>query len=171
MSLFDPNQLLETRHTDEIDTKFHLVPECECMGQVADVRLREGQSERVSVTWANLDIVWDVVDENIKSKMNMSRVQVTQQMFLDLVTNGSGEIAMPVQINWSTNRNMPLKRVMDATGVKRTNFALNDLKMQTAWLKIEHEVDSKGATNADGTPVKYARVTRTAPLSAAKAGK
>src|SRR5215472_5692587 len=165
MSLFDPQGLLETRHVDEIDTSYHLCPEGTYPAQIADVRAREGQSEKVAVTWANLDVVWDITDANVKAVMNMDRVQVTQQMFLDLVQDGNGGIALPVRIDWGTNRNMPLKRIMEATGAKKTNFSLNELKFQTAAVKVEHEPDRQGATNADGTPVKYARVTRVAPLS------
>lgn len=165
MSLFDANSLLEQRHVPEIDTKYHLVPAGEYPGQIADMRLREGQSDKVAVTWCNLDVIWDIIDDNIKAQLNMNRVQVTQQIsFVDLATNGSGEIVTPVQLDWSTNKNVRLKRLIDATGVRKSNFALVDLKHQTAWLKVDHEPDRQGATNADGTPALYARVTRVAPM-------
>lgn len=166
MSVFDTNSLLEQVYEGEIDTTFHLCPKGEYMAQITDLALREGTSEKVAVTWANLDVVWEILDDNVKKHMNMNKVNVRQQMFMDLVTNGSGEIAQPVQINWEVNRNMTLKRIMEATGASRTRFALNNLKFQTAWIEVDHEADRDGARNADGSPVMYARVKRVAPASA-----
>ena len=167
MSLFDTSSLLEQTYDEEIDTNFYLCPPGEYQAQITELRLREGQSQKVKVTWTNLDIVWDILDENLKVNMNMQKVQVTQQLFWFLKLDQNGDIALPARPDWSVNRNMPLKRVMRAVGFgdKVTDFSLAKLKYQTAYVRVEHELDRDGAVNADGSSVKYARVTRVSPLS------
>jgi len=165
MSMFDDDTFLGTKHSEEIDTKFYLCPEGDYLGQCIELRARDGVSDKVPVTWANLDLIWEIKDDNVKTQLNMDKVVVAQQMFVDLILDSNGAIALPVRPDWGMNKNRDLKRAIDATGVKKTNFSINDLKFQTAWLKIKHEVDKKGATNADGTPVKYVRVAGVAPVN------
>ena len=157
--------MLEQEYEQEIDTKFYMCPEGEYPLQCTDVRLREATSDKVKVVWCNIDLVWEVLDDNVKRTLNMDKLTVTQQLMADLVLDSNGDIAVPVRLDWGTNKNSRLKNVLVATGLQKSNFSLNKLKFQSVLGKVKHEADRQGATNADGTPVAYARVVSVAPLS------
>jgi hypothetical protein len=142
-----------------------MCPEGDYPAQITELRLREGRSEKVPVTWANLDLQWQINDDDVQKQLNMDKVIVTQQIMADLVLDNNGNIATPVRFDWGINKNRVLKNVMEATGIKKTNFALNDLKFQTGFVRVKHEADRDGATNADGTPIAYARINRVTSLN------
>jgi hypothetical protein len=164
MSMFtldqgDVDGLLEQVHTETIDTARYLCPEGEYPAQAQEIRFQPGKSDKVAVTWINGDILWEIQDEKVRQQMGMSKVVVGQRLgFIHLVLDSDGSVATPARIDYGPNKSQGLKDVLEATGLSKGNFTPNKIKFQQATVRVKHELDRDGAKNADGSPVKYARV-------------
>jgi len=156
-TVFDPNQFLESQHKGNVDTSYVLPDEGEYMAQTTDkITVRSGlieKGDRAGQPWASIELQWEIQDENLKQKMNMDKVFVRQGIMLDLDANN--------QIDWGTNKNMRLKRLIDATGLNsQKNFSLNMLKFQPGYVKVEHR-------KIEGMDDLMAEVTRVVNISKA----
>lgn len=136
-SLFDPASFLETSHKGNLDTSVVLVPEGDYLAQCTDKidiksgTIGEGKS-RAGEPWANVSLLWEVMNrDDLKTSLNMDRILVRQSIMLDLTDAG--------QIDLGTNKNMRLKRLLDATGLNSTkNWSLAQLKFTTAGIHVKH---------------------------------
>lgn len=155
-SLFDVNSFLETTHKGQLDTTFVLpdvgdyLAQCQPLtkdslrsGTIGDDKARAGEP------WAALELQWELTDDTVRAKMNMPKVLVRQSLMLDLTAS------TPPQLDWGTNRNMRLKRLLDVTGLnKQKNFSIGALAFATALVHVEHRPD------ANDSEIIYAEVTR-----------
>src|SRR6266550_415961 len=126
--VFDAATFMETQFKGGLDTKFVNPDAGDYTAQITD-RITINQGEKDGRTWAQLMILWEIMDEAQKTKLNTERVFVRQQFFLDLDDNG--------QLDLGTNKNMKLKRVLDSTGLNSSkSWTLASLKFQTAFVTV-----------------------------------
>jgi hypothetical protein len=155
-SLFDVNSFLETNHKGQLDTTFVLPDPGDYLAQCQPLTkdsLRSGtigsDKARAGEPWAALELQWELTDDTVRAKMNMPKVIVRQSFMLDLTPT------TPAQIDWGTNKNMRLKRLLDATGLnKQKNFSIVALAFATALVHVEHRPDP------NDSEIIYAEVTR-----------
>jgi hypothetical protein len=165
-SIFDATSFMETTHKGGLDTTYVLPDVGDYAAQITDkVELRSGlvgaDKQRAGEPWASADIQWEILDDGVKKKLNMERVFVRQSLMLDLVP-GSGTNGTPAQLDFGTNRNMRLKRLLEATGLNRQkSWNFNMLKFQQGTIHVEHR-------KPDGFDDFIADVTRVAAVGATK---
>jgi hypothetical protein len=155
-SLFDVNSFLETTHLGHLDTHFVLPDAGDYLAQCQPITkdsLRSGvignDKTRSGEPWAALELQWEITDETVKAKLNMSKVLVRQSLMLDLTST------TPPALDWGTNRNMRLKRLLEVTGLnKQKNFQLSGLAFATGLVHVEHRPDP------NDSEIIYAEVTR-----------
>lgn len=149
-SVFDPNTFLETTHKGNLDTTFVLPDEDEYLCQLTEkITLRSGEGDD-GRKWAAVTFQCELIDAADQCrKLNMERIFVSYDMFLDLTDDG--------RLDLGTNRNMRLKRLWEATGVnKQKQVTIGMLKFQTFWGRLEHQVDRNDSEQV------YAKITRAA---------
>lgn len=153
-SIFDPAVFMETTHKGNLDTKFVVPDEGDYMAQITDkLVIRSGVKD--GIAWASLDVVWELLDEAVKQKLNMEHVYVRQSMFLDLDANN--------QLDLGVNRNMRLKRLWEATGVnKQKQVSIGALKFQAGYVHVGHR------SAPDDPETIYAEVTKVWPVDKAR---
>lgn len=157
-SLFDVNSFLETTHKGNLDTHFVLPDVGDYLAQCQPLTkdsLRSGvvgpDKARAGEPWAALELQWELNDDSVKAKLNMDKVVVRQSLMLDLTAT------TPPQLDWGTNRNMRLKRLLDATGLnKQKSFNISALAFASALVHVEHRPDPNDAE------IIYAEITRVA---------
>jgi hypothetical protein len=155
-SLFDVNTFLETTHKGNLDTKFVLPDAGDYMAQCQPLTkdsLRSGvvgpDKTRAGEPWAALELQWEIIDDGVKAKLNMEKVVVRQSLMLDLTSS------TPPQLDWGINRNMRLKRLLEATGLNRQkSFNISALAFANALVHVEHRPDPNDAE------IIYAEITR-----------
>ncbi len=163
-SIFDANTFLETTQKGGLDTAFVLPDPGDYPAQVTDKPvprsgiIGEGKG-RAGEPWASVDIQWEIMDDSVRTKLNMERVLVRQSLMLDLIPN-TGLNGVPPQLDLGTNKNMRLKRLLDATGLnKQKQWSLGSLQFQQGLIKVEHRDDP------NDSDIKYAEVVRVSSLS------
>lgn len=158
-SAFDSNAFMETSFKGGLDTTYVLPDEGEYPAQITDkIDFRSGTvgegKTRAGEPWAAVELQWEILDDNVKRKLNMERVVVRHSIMLDLTPDSTADRP---QLDFGTNRNMRLKRLLEATGLNRNkNWKFADLKFQTGTVKVEHR-------RPDGFDDDIAEVTRVAP--------
>lgn len=163
-SPFDPKTFLEQTFKGNLDTTYVLPDEGDYTAQVADVKLRSGtvgvDKARAGEPWLTADLIWELVGpeaDEVKKKMNVERAQARQSLMLDLLVD-NGRVT---GLDFGTNRNMRLRRLLDATGLnnnKQWNFA--SLKHATAYVTVKHN-------KPEGFDDPIAEVTRITSLAKA----
>lgn len=163
MSIFDPNTFLETTYKGVVDTKFHSVPENDYVAQCKDVRLREVTGEKIEGVAVLVELYWEIADDDLAKVMNVDRVpHVKQSIWLDLVERNGEKTA---QLDFGTNKNMGIKRLMDTFNLNDGKFSLGRIKNQTGYIKVTHRA------NPDDPEAPFAEVSRVTSLEKAKAAK
>jgi hypothetical protein len=153
-SIFDPNAFLETSFKGQQDTNYVLPDIGDYPAQIVDTPRTSGVSVRSGIgsdgrPYATLDVQWQLNDDSLAAKLNMTQVLVRQSFFLDLTDS------TPPQLDLGTNKNMRLKRLWDATGInKAKQVSIGMLKFQTAVVHVDHRPDS------NDPDIIYAEVTR-----------
>lgn len=143
-SHFDSSAFLETTFKGQLDTSYVLPDEDDYQAQVTD-RLEytagtvgEGK-QRAGDTWAKVDIWWELLDDKQRQRLNLTEGQkliVRQSVMLDLLPGSTPEAPL---LDFGTNKNMRLKRLLEATGLnKQKNWTLNSLKFQQATVHVAH---------------------------------
>lgn len=163
-SSFDASAFLETTFKGQMDTTYVLPDEGDYPAQATERMeynagyIAEGKN-RGGEPWANVTVWWKLLDDKARQKLNLSEGQdllVRQSIMLDLAPGSTPE--SPI-IDWGTNKNMRLKRTLEATGLnKQKNFTLNALKFQQATVRVEHR-------RPDGFDDDVAEVVRVAPFN------
>lgn len=164
-SLFDVNQFLETTHKGQLDTTFVLPPEGDYRAQTTDkIVSRSGiigpDKDRAGEAWANFELQWELTDENVRKTLNMPHVYVRQGIMLDLDQQAWLK-SKSVILDFGVNKNMRLKRLLDATGINSLKaWSINMLKHQTAYVTVAHQ-------RIEGFDDLIAEVSRVAAISKA----
>ncbi len=165
-SLFDVNQFLETSHKGQLDTRFVLPDEGDYRAQTTDKIVSQSgvvaDGDYAGNAWARVELQWELQDESLKKKLNMEKVLVRQSIMLDLDQDAWKKNKV-VQLDFGVNKNMRLKRLLEATGLNsQKSWSVNMLKWQPAYVHVSHR-------KIDGFDDPMAEVDRVAPLSKAPA--
>jgi hypothetical protein len=143
-SHFDSSAFLETTFKGQLDTSYVLPDEDDYNAQISDrIEYTAGTisetKQRAGEPWANLTVWWELLDDKQRQRLNMAEGQkllVRQGIMLDLLPGSTPEQPM---LDFGTNKNMRLKRLLEATGLnKQKNWTLNSLKYQHGTVKVKH---------------------------------
>ena len=156
-TVFDANAFMETNYRGGLDTTYINPDPGDYNAQITDkIAIRQGIGDD-GRPWASLDITWELLSAEAQKKCNMEHVNVRQSFFLDLDEAGRS-------LDLGPNRNMRLKRLLDATGLnKAKGWTVGALKFQTAFVHVEIVAD-----RAD-PEILYANVTRVTSPDKARA--
>ena len=141
-SLFDASTFLETQHHGSLDTSVVLPTAKEYRAQTTDkIATRSGtitDGDRAGEAWASVELQWELLDEDEKKRMNMDKIFVRQNIMLDLDQKAWKEKKV-ILLDFGVNRNMRLKRLVDATGLNTLkNWNINMLKHQPGYVTVVH---------------------------------
>lgn len=164
--LFDPATFLETKYDGGLDTTYVLCDEGDYTAQTTDkLTLRSGkvaEGDYAGNAWANLEIQWEIQDERQKKRMNVDTVLVRQSFMLDLDQKAFRERGAVI-LDFGVNRNMRIKRFLDATGLNSVkNWNFNMFKHLPGFVTVTHR-------RIDGFDDPVAEVTRVTSLKKARA--
>lgn len=131
-SVFNPEQFLGTTTDETGETTFTPVPVGEWTGQIKKVEARSGTAQSTGRPWYSLDVIWSVLDDEVKTRTRMEEPTVRQSLFLDV--NEGGQLA------WGTNKNVRLARLRAAVGQNRSGkpWAPSHLEGQMAKIRVTH---------------------------------
>lgn len=138
--MFDPETFLATNINDAMSTKVVPIPEGMWKAQISEIGARSGEKDGKG--WASLDLTWEILDDELKKKLNRDKVTCRQQMFLDLTPEGG--------LDFSEGRNVSLGRVREALGQNKKGrpWAPSHLKGGVAVVQIKHRTH-EGETYSD----------------------
>lgn len=139
MSAFNVDQFLQTEIKGANDTKLIPIPPGEYKAQITKVNARriakDGQEPRVVV-----DILWEVLDDNVKKVTGLDKPIAKQGIFLDVTPNGG--------LDMGKGKNVQLGKLRDALGQNRDgrpwNFKM--LAGAIATIKIDNRADESDPT-------------------------
>jgi hypothetical protein len=141
-STFDTNAFLETTFKGGLDTSYVLPDPGDYLAQATDkISFRSGRIEngaRAGETWAAVELQWELIEgaEEYKKTTSAEHVYVRQSLMLDLTADSTPDSP---RLDLGTNRNMRLKRLLDATGLNRAkSWTFGALKFATAVVHVEH---------------------------------
>lgn len=104
---FDPNAYLNLTTDSPFETRFTPIPENEYPATIDDVKMRviemKDKSQRLIAS-----LSWSVLDDALKTSLNMSKILVRQDVFVDLTPTGA--------FDTDKNKNIDLGRVREAVG-------------------------------------------------------
>ena len=111
MSVFNPEEFLNQTVTASFSTKFDPVPEGEWPAVIDDgqnaIKIRTLPQGQVVA-----DVLWNIVDEQLKANLGKEKLVVRQSVFLDLNAEG--------KLDFGKEKNVQLGRIREALG---QNFA------------------------------------------------
>lgn len=130
-SAFNPETFLETAFDGELSTAVIPIPAGEHQAQVDDV-LKPRQTEVNGEQRWVMDVVWAVIDEDVKKITGRDKPTVRQGCFLDLTASGG--------IDGSDGKNLTLGKVREALGQNKKGQKWNPRMMVggMAKIKIKH---------------------------------
>lgn len=103
---FDPNTFLNATFDEQNDTKVIPVPAGEYLALAEKVDVKSWSSKDGSSSGIKLEIVWDILDDNVKALLGRDTVKVTQQQMLDLTDTGA--------LDMGKGKNVGLGRIREA---------------------------------------------------------
>lgn len=133
-SAFDPNAFLTQEVEGSNSTKLIPIDDGEYNAQVKKLtsRLLEIDGEPRIV----VDVTWEILDEEVKSKTKMDHPQCRQGIFLDMLPGGS--------IDMGEGKNVTLGKLRDAVGMnKKGRFSFAQLTGAMAKIRTKQSVDKK----------------------------
>lgn len=138
MSMFSPDQFLNTTLTEANDTKLIPIPVGEYLAVCTEVKVRPWQSKTdSSKAGIALDLQWSLDDANVKELLGRDEVKVKQGVMLDLTESGG--------LDMGKGRNVGLGRLREAVGLNTPGqpFSVTMIEGRLAKVKIEHRVDGE----------------------------
>lgn len=134
MTSFDPNTFLNTTYDEANDTKVIPVPAGEYQAIAEKVDIKTWSSKDGSSSGLKLEIVWDILDDNVKALLGRDTVKVTQQQMLDLTDTGA--------LDLSKGKNVGLGRIREALGMNTPGqaFSFGMIQGQLAKVIVSHRV-------------------------------
>lgn len=130
---------------ETLDTKREIVPEGEYTALVDDLTVKSEQGFLI------LDVIWDVLDDDLRTRLNLKKVTVRQSYFVDVDINGC--------LASGKNSNIGIGQLREALGLNSPGIPLRALKgAGPARIAVRHRVDKNDATKV------YAEVRKVARL-------
>jgi hypothetical protein len=139
MSTFDVESFIHTEIEGANETNFTPVPIGDYEALIDDIKLtsRDINGREVVI----LDVMWDILDENLRATMNRDKVIVRQGVFLDVA---DGALA------FGPNQNVSLGRLRDALGQNSdgTPWSFSSLRgAGPVYLRVEHRDNPNNPDN------------------------
>lgn len=152
--MFDPNQFLEQQVDQAMDTVIIPVPEGEYLAVAKEIKARPWTSKDGLSAGVALDIVWDLeLPAEVQATIGRDKATLKQGIMLDLSEDGRS-------LDLGKGKNVALGRLREAIGKNKPGvpFGFGEIPGQACKVLVKHRLDDKGATNPDGSPVKYSEV-------------
>ena len=132
MSSFNPEAFLFTETTNSFETAAVPVPVGEWNAMIKSIKPRVLQDGR-----GVLDVYWTVLDEEVKTELDMAEPMDRQSVWLDLDDNGF--------LAEGKNKNVQLGQLREAVSQNRKGqpWAPGMLVNQMAKVKVSHSVDKR----------------------------
>lgn len=129
---FDPNTFLNATFNEANDTKITPVPAGEYLGLAEKVEIKPWASRDGSSSGIKLEIVWEVVDDNVKALLGRDKVTCTQQQMLDLTDAGG--------LDFSKGKNVGLGRIREALDLNKPGepFSFGQIQGRMAKVAVSH---------------------------------
>lgn len=134
MSAFDPEQFLNQEHTEATSTTVEPVPEGEYSAQIENVTAKKVETKNGDEI-VIMDIIWDILDDDVKASLGRDKVTVKQGLILDLTDEGS--------LDFSKGKNVRLGRLREALGQNKDGKPWSPGKMigESATVQVTQRPD------------------------------
>lgn len=133
------------------DTKFPIVPPAEYTAQVDKIEGKQVETAKGTATV--IDMTWEVLDEDLKKELGLSKVTVRQSLWLDLTDQG--------KLDTGPAKNVRLGRLRDAFGLNDPSreFSFDQMLGQIALITVTNNPDKNDPETI------YANVTKVGTIS------
>ncbi len=106
MSVFDPETFLENEYTGAMADRPVQIPSCESLANIDNIKPREVQTK--TGPRVILDVFWELLDEELKDRLERAKIIVRQSLWLDFTDGGD--------LDYSGDKNWRLGQVRAALG-------------------------------------------------------
>lgn len=133
-NIFDPDAFMEEATAEAFDTEYAQVPAGDWTAVVHDVMKPREFTNKNGETNYVMDIVWKVMDDEVKTEVGRDVVTIKQGIYLDLTPEG--------KLDHSRGKNIALGKVREALGLNQPGrpFALGMLRGQgPAIVRVAHK--------------------------------
>jgi len=140
MSVFDAEKFLNHETTEETDTVLIPIPVGEWQGQINNIKFREIMAKNTGETHTLMDIVWEILDDDVKKETKMVKPTCRQTIFLELTSEGN--------IDMAKGKNVQIGRLREAVKQNKAGKAWSPAKLmgQVALVKTIQRVDGEDST-------------------------
>jgi len=149
MSVFNPEQFMQTEVNSELSTSIIPIPIGEYVAQIDKVEKPVERKVGDDMRWI-MDVHWAITDPKAIEATKREKPSVKQGVFLDITEAGG--------IDTSEGANVGLGRLLAATGLNKSGWSPAKLVGKRAKIKVKHTPnpnDPKSPySNMDGDPVK-----------------
>jgi hypothetical protein len=142
MSEFNPDSFLNTETEESTESRYKPIPEGDYQALIDDVTAREAKDSQI------LDITYEIIDEPLKTLMDMNKVTIRQSIFLD-IENGILAIG--------GNKNVKLGKLREALDQNQSGKPWSPLMMKGAGPVLIKTVQTP---DEDDPEVIYSNVNR-----------
>jgi len=131
---FDPNTFLNATFDETNDTKVIPVPAGEYLALAEKVDVKSWSSKDGSSSGIKLEIVWDILDDNVKALLGRDTVKCNQQQMLDLTDTGA--------LDFGKGKNVGLGRIREALDMNTPGqpFSFGMIQGRMAKVVVSHRV-------------------------------
>src|SRR3990167_6542963 len=81
-STFDAETFMSIEITEAMETKFSPIPDGRYHMSIDDLKIRKAKDAVI------MDVLWNILDDDLRTKMNMQKIIVRQGVFLDVEPDG-----------------------------------------------------------------------------------
>lgn len=139
MTVFDPEAFLNETIEGANDTQYQTVPAGEYTGMIEKIDMPQGRTTKDGNPIYPLDIMWVLLDEDLKASLGRDKIIVRQSVFLDITEAGG--------LDMGKGKNVPLGKLREALGLNSSGFSLRQLSgAGPALVNVSEEPDKQDAT-------------------------
>lgn len=118
---------------ETLETKRELIPEGDYTGLIDDISVKTEQSFLI------LEVVWEVLGDDLRTRLNLKKVTVRQSFFVDVDINGC--------LASGKNANVGIGQLREAMNLNSPGIPLRALKgAGPALISVRHRVDKNDPT-------------------------
>src|SRR5688572_7655633 len=139
---FDPNAYANMQVDGSFETQYTPIPAAEYPAQIDSWKLETVKFTDKTTGAEEFRLVcrlnWEIIDDAVKAALNMNKVTVKQDIFVDLTPTGAFDM--------SKNKNVELGRVREALNQNQGPWSFSMLQGGLATIKIGHRADKTDST-------------------------
>ena len=134
---FDPNTFLNATFDEANDTKVVPVPVGEYQALADKVEVKTWSTKDGSQSGIKLEIIWDILDDNVKALLGRDTIKVKQDQMLDLTESGA--------MDFSKGKNIGLGRIREALDLNTPGQPLSfgQIQGRLAKVLVSHRVNGE----------------------------